>query len=144
MMLRSRWRVQIVSVDRSKSRKEPLSSCNCSFYCEQIRPQHKIPAIRMEFGLPVWLLNGPLGAKGFSVLIHINWAGLPSYNEPCEQHIVLLEMEINQPLFTCSPLGVNGCRIKHKRPSKQRQRLWFATAKWLVYNKVTLDRLLNS
>ena len=71
----------IVSVDPNESEKSlsdgvtyVLGSC------------HKTPALRMEFGLTVCLLERPLGAEGiFVLIIDINRADLPSHSEPCKR-----------------------------------------------------------
>ena len=55
----------------------------------------------MEFGLPVCPLDRPPEAKGDLILIltHMNWADLPSNNEPCQSHLIMFEVELTPPSF---------------------------------------------
>ena len=53
MMLLSKERVLIASVDQSESEKSLGDGVTEVFSCEKIWPYHKISIVRMEFGLRI-------------------------------------------------------------------------------------------
>lgn len=69
------------------------------FTVEKITSDPKTPAFKMEFGL----IASPLESRGyFMIVVYINRADLPFHSEPCKQHKVTLEVELNP---TCCLLG---------------------------------------
>lgn len=83
-------------------KKEPLKTCNFSFYCEKTRPKDKTPAFRMEFGLSVHSTSCQEQQRLFLMLItHINSDNPPSNNEPCKQQE--LTLELHRPVSSNPP-----------------------------------------
>lgn len=91
---------------RSKrTRKESLWWRKWSFYCDKLRPCHKTPDFRMEFGFCV--LEIQLGAEGVPTwIIHTNWADSWCNNEPCNSINYWRKWGYNQPILYFSRLVV--------------------------------------